>query len=612
MCLSDKYTDYLEELLKPLMPYWERIGEFGDHESSQGANISWFEMFARSTYGLIPYTKVNEDNDLVPLFNKTLLRVINDSRYSSFVDGDQKAVELIPLVSMLYIHQKITWDTYSKQEQQSILHYFSQINRIQISTDNWQFFRILVTRIVNALGGNEDERYIKDSWAVVDKCYCGDGWYRDGEKGPKDYYVAFGYHFYSLLYRYLFPDDERAEIIKERALAFADDYRLFFDCNGRMIVYGRSMIYRYASLSFWSILLCNDILNESQRLEAATIIDDSISWWQKQRIVNNEGLLSLGIAYRNERVCEEYNSSGSPYWLMKSFVFLLAPQEYLKIDESEYDIHTEIKTIANNDAIVVRNKWWNTLYINSYKGVSYVLHNASKYMRFAYNSATGFNVGNSNNPSNFSDDNSLLIDIAGICYQRESNQSYSFRGDYQVIGWKCGNIINVKSYVIPRVEGYIRVHIIKSKINTDCYESGFAQSVYCHEWKSLMSCLYGGGQSEIRQNEVNSNIYHSHTQMPVIKYRISKGINMVADYTYMEDADSAAKQYSVRIKGGSIRVSGEDLDVQLKLSLRERVAVVVNNMRSRGYQYSYSKILSIYQNTNWLKQMYRKAKSIIK
>ena len=84
---------------------------------------------------------------------------------------------------------------------------------------------------------------------------------------------------------------------------------------------------------------------------------------------------------------------------------------------------------------------------------------------------------------------------------------------------------------------------------------------------------------------------------------------MVADYTYLKDTDNSAKQYSVRIKDGCIKVSGENLDVRFKLSLREKIAMVINNTRSRGYKHAYSKILYIYQNTNWIKKMYRKIKS---
>lgn len=616
MNLIDKNIEYLDGLLKPLLPYYDKIGEFGDWESGQGANISWFEMFARSSYGIFAYTAAVGDNVYIRKFNETIHKAIRDKRYAEWCGGDQKAVELLPILAVLLIHKDKTWDTYSSEEKNALLAYFGNINKIFIGGDNWQFFRIIVTRGINELGGEEDEQYIIDSWKIVEECYCGDGWYRDGKNCPKDYYVAFGYHYYSLLYRYLFPKDDKCELIKERAWAFAKDYQYFFDAEGRMIVYGRSMIYRFASLAFWSVLLCNDdILDGTLRARAVAIIDKSLDWWKKQSITDNEGLVTLGIAYRNEQVCEDYNSAGSPYWMMKAFAFMLADRKKVQIGKStsiQEEKKPEIKAIANGDVIVVKTKKWNTAFINSYKGASYVPNNTAKYMRFAYNSMTGFNLSREASAFRWlSDDNSLVFDIAGIKHQREKNNKYIYHEGYQEFEWQCGDLIKVRSYVIPRTEGYIRVHIIRSKISTDCYESGFAQPVSDHEWKSLMSSLYGGGQYDIIQNQVNSNIYSHHTQMPVIKYRISKGINMVADYTYMEDTDSLAKQYNVRIEGGSIRVSGEDLNVQLKLSLRERVAVVVNNMHSRGYQYSYSKILSIYQNTNWLKQMYRKVKSIV-
>lgn len=611
MNLIDKNIEYLDGLLKPLLPYYDKIGEFGDWESGQGANISWFEMFARSSYGIFAYTAAVGDNVYIRKFNKTIYKAIRDKRYAEWCGGDQKAVELLPLMAVLLIHKDKTWDTYSLKEKEALLAFFGNINKIFIGGDNWQFFRILVTRGINELGGNEDEQHIIDSWKIVEESYCGDGWYRDGKNCPKDYYVAFGYHYYSLLYRYLFPEDDKCELIKERALAFAKDYQYMFDAEGRMIAYGRSMIYRFASLSFWSMLLCNHILDEEGTSRAIRIIDKGLDWWKQQKLINENGLLNLGFAYRNEYICEDYNSAGSPYWMMKAFAFMLADRKKVQIGESTFiqeEKEPEITTIANGDVIVVKTKKWNTAFINSYKGASYVPNNTAKYMRFAYNSMTGFNL--SREASAFrclSDDNSLVFDIAGIKHQREKNNNYVNHEGYQEFEWQCGDLIKVRSYVIPRTEGYIRVHIIKSKISTDCYESGFAQPVSCHEWKSLMCPLYGG-EYDIIQNQVNSNIYSPHTQMPVIKYRISKGINMVADYTYLEDIGGKAYSYSARIDGRGIRVCGEGLDVRLKLRFRDGVAVAINSWRSLGYQYAYSKILTIYQNTKWLKTCYRTLK----
>ena len=618
MNITDKNIRFLEELLHPLLPYYDTIGLYGDRESSQGTDISWFEMFARSAYGICAYTAAVGDNVYVRKFNETIHKAINDERYASWQDGDQKAVELIPIISLLLIHRDITWNTYSAKEKNDLLAFFGHINAIQIGGDNWQFFRILVTRGIIEFGGNQDVKHIEDSWKVVDECYCGDGWYRDGKNGAKDYYVAFGYHYYSLLYRYLFPNDERCNTIRERALAFAKEYQYFFDAEGRMIVYGRSMIYRCASLAFWSMLLCNDdLLNDSLRAQTITIIDKSLDWWKRQPITDKDGLLTLGIAYRNECVCENYNSSGSPYWLMKAFAFMLADKDKLALSPTESsteDSAPEIKTIANGDIMVVRNAKWNTAFINSYKGVGYVANNSAKYMRFAYNSLTGFNLSReANDFRNLSDDNSLVFDIAGVKHQREANHKYIPHDGYQEFEWRCGDLIKVRSCVIPQMNGYIRVHIVKSRLAVDCYETGFTVGAGDNAY-GVMALLYGSGDVIEIANAVNSNIYHPHTAMQCVKYHISKGVNLISDYSWLGEEESnpigTENVPIVRLANGKIIVETNQ-KIAIPLRSSELVAIrlsAIKNKAHTAYTTLSKKMLSVYNNTGWIKNCYRNIK----
>lgn len=622
MNLIEKNISYVGGLLKPLIPYYETIGKFGDWESGQGADMSWFEMFARSAYGIWAYTAAVGNNVYIQKFNATIHKAILDSRYTTWCNEDQKAVELIPLISLLLIHRDLTWNTYTEKERQELLTFFGNVNAIEIGGDNWQFFRILVTRGIIELGGEQDQRYIEDSWKIVDECYCGDGWYRDGKTGAKDYYVAFGYHYYSLLYRHLYPDDERCDIIKERALAFAKDYQYFFDANGRMIVYGRSMIYRCASLAFWSILLCNDdILDDSLREQVISIIDKSLDWWKRQLITDKEGLLTLGIAYRNEYVCENYNSSGSPYWLMKAFAFMLADKANLTIGKPETldkDSAPEIKTIANGDIIVVRDRKWNTAFINSSLGGGYVPNRVAKYMRFAYNSMTGFNVSReANDFKNLSDDNSLIFDVAGIKHQREANDIYINRGAYQEFEWHCGDLIKVRSFVIPQADGYIRVHIVNSKLTLDCYETGFAIGMNACAVGEMQS-LQGKGELLTKNNAVNSNIYHPHTTMKCLKYHICKGTNLIADYTYLGektiDEVGSKREFGVLLTNRKIIIES-DKSISIPLRCVDTMAIRISEIKNLLYGVNLSMrkgILNVYNNTDWIKGGYRKFKQKIR
>lgn len=563
--------EHLTCVLESLIPHYKNIGIFGDVESSHGASISWFEMFARSVYGIIPYTKEYGNNKYVEIFNETIFTIIEDPRYKKFSDYDQKAVELIPIASMLFIHRKYTWDIYTEEQRNKITKYLENINKITLVQNNWQFFRIVVSEILQVLSLNDYSKDIKSAWEQVELCYQGNGWYRDGTYGPKDYYIAFGYHFYSLWLLYLFPNYSKKDKILDRAKKFAREYIYFFDSNGIMVPYGRSLIYRFATLSFWSVYLLvvdDDICYRNQIIVK---IKHNFFWWKSQPIRNEEGIYNLGYAYRNEFICEDYNSSGSVYWILKFFLVLL-----LESESDLWDIQTGkeeeylIRPIANGDIYISKNEHSTSLFPNSFNG-SPNSQNTAKYMRFAYNSMAGFNLNkDSTNFVNLSDDSSLVFKIGGIKHQREQNLNYRTYNGVQEFLWKCGDFIKIKTYVIPGLYSYVRVHIIDSNIECTCYETGFAlenkgisnSDSKCAIIKDNNTCSYirlllGVGYPLCITNQPNCNLYHKQTKMPSLKYFISKGINIISDITAinnLENSESKDNNTRISVKGDKIEL----------------------------------------------------------
>ena len=49
---------------------------------------------------------------------------------------------------------------------------------------------------------------LADSLDFIEKCYVGDGWYRDGISGLPDYYVPWAMHFYGLVYAVFMKEED--------------------------------------------------------------------------------------------------------------------------------------------------------------------------------------------------------------------------------------------------------------------------------------------------------------------------------------------------------------------------------------------------------------------
>ena len=79
--------------------------------------------------------------------------------------------------------------------------------------------------------------------------------------------------------------------------------------------------------SFWGALALADV----DALDWPTVRGLALRhlrWWSERPISDRDGVLSVGYGYDNRRMSESYNSAGSPYWCMKAFTMLAAPDDH--------------------------------------------------------------------------------------------------------------------------------------------------------------------------------------------------------------------------------------------------------------------------------------------
>lgn len=120
-----------------------------------------------------------------------------------------------------------------------------------------------------------------------------------------DYYsTSFAIQTLQLIYSKIAgkDDPERAKIFKERAQQIALDFVHYFDMEGRAIPFGRSVIYRFGMVAFWSALAFADVELPSPLTWGAVkgIVLRHLRWWQSQNdIWSSNGTLSIGYSFPN-------------------------------------------------------------------------------------------------------------------------------------------------------------------------------------------------------------------------------------------------------------------------------------------------------------------------
>jgi hypothetical protein len=187
-------------------------------------------------------------------------------------------------------------------------------------------FNVVTNATLKKLGMPYSQEQIDTNFQACDNMYVGDGWYRDGKLNRIDYYNAWGFLYYYLMWVILDGDSkpELAETHKERARLFARDFRYFFSGDGSTPCFGRSMIYRFGSLSPLALgqhLGCLDI----SAGEVKTMSNGLMKFYFEHEILTDQNHLSMGFLRPCAEMLEHYSCGGSPYWAAKAFNFLMIP-----------------------------------------------------------------------------------------------------------------------------------------------------------------------------------------------------------------------------------------------------------------------------------------------
>lgn len=125
-----------------------------------------------------------------------------------------------------------------------------------------------------------------------------------------DYYSSsFAIQLLQLLYAKLAgkDDPERASEFKRRAQDMALDLIHYFDDDGRVIPFGRSMSYRFAVVSFWGAIAIADVDLPTPLTwgMVKSVVLRHLRWWQTQHgMWTASGTMSLGYTYPNMYVSE--------------------------------------------------------------------------------------------------------------------------------------------------------------------------------------------------------------------------------------------------------------------------------------------------------------------
>lgn len=416
--------------------------------------------------------------------------------------ANQMITEFAPLCIAMTQAPEALWEPYSAEEKLRLSAWIKKWAVCALK-NSWQnnhyWFPMLAVTALEALGidcGDVDAD-MAAGFAVLDKMYISDGWYKDGVFGRFDFYISWSHHVYPLLWAMLskgtrFCDEHRAEEYKRRCEEFFDYYTHMFDRDGSVPAFGRSLSYRFAESAFFAAAAYADCNVDYGTARRAVV--KNVSYFMDNMILPENGILPPGYLYESVCLAENYTSSGGAYWCAKTFLVLSLPDDHpfwtakekqLPIENGEFIVNSAPENIdlileGTNNAGV-------TLYNNS--SMCYTFENGtggrfgdmpSCYSKFVYNSRAGFGLST---PDMISLDNMIAIET------RDATLT-SRRNGFKNEGVKDGVIRSshrpfpnddsyITSWVIPLGDGYhVRAHKVRLTQPYRVIEGGFSVGTF--------------------------------------------------------------------------------------------------------------------------------------
>jgi len=192
---------------------------------------------------------------------------------------------------------------------------------------NWKFFNIFVLSFFKNQGYAVNEKLLVEYLDRTLKHYSGEGWYNDSP--AYDYYSMWAFQMYGVLWSEYYGNKYYPELAKKFMNNFSDlkhNYPYLFSRDGKMIMWGRSISYRYASVTAFPLMGFENSGETNygwmRRIASGTLLQ----FFQHPDFLK-DGVPTLGFYGPFEPAVQMYSCRGSVYWGGKVFLGLLVPED---------------------------------------------------------------------------------------------------------------------------------------------------------------------------------------------------------------------------------------------------------------------------------------------
>lgn len=370
------------------------------------------EGLCRTLFMAVPLLKDNPTLQInhikVADYYRYQVRILIDSTSPAFIKHrapnggpSQNLVEFGALAVSMFAIPEVIWDPLMQTEKDALAATMLSYGDGPTVPSNWKFFNIFVLSFFKEKGYTVNEKLLEQYLQQSLDHYQGNGWYNDNP--AYDYYSMWAFQMYGTLWSEYFGKKHYPAYAKkflENFKAVKDNYPYMFSRNGQMIMWGRSMTYRFGAIVPFPLMGFenNPDVNYGwmRRISSGVLLQ-----FLQHPDFLQDGVPTLGFYGAFEPAVQGYSCRGSAFWMGKAFLGLLVPagspfwtatenegpwakemvkgKVYNKFQDSSKILITDYPGIGASEI----RAWCNVKLI----GASEPFRSSENYNRLSYNSA---------------------------------------------------------------------------------------------------------------------------------------------------------------------------------------------------------------------------------
>lgn len=252
-------------------------------------------------------------------------------RWTRLDEHPQAKVEAAALAVGLHLTRDTVWARLDERAREQTIDYLSTSIGAHYWPNNWVWFRIIVSHLLESVGGPFSLEDRADDFALLDSFDLPGGWSVDGVGRNFDHYCGWALPFYPMIWAQLVEGDpqyaERVARYRRRLDDYLDDALHLIGADGGPLIQGRSLTYRFATAApAWAAAFHGTSRHDPGLLRRAA--SGQVRHFVDRGAPDADGILTLGWHGEWRRIAQNYSGLGSPYWASKGMLGIALPPDH--------------------------------------------------------------------------------------------------------------------------------------------------------------------------------------------------------------------------------------------------------------------------------------------